>query len=77
MLPHYDQLRTLYFEGAFVIAIRYYKHKVNLYMLNDFYVEVFYNSKADRIDKIELMDYKSSRRKFYEDQIKLPLDLLA
>ncbi len=75
--PFYDQLRTLYFDGAFVMAIRYYKYKVNLYLLNGFYIEVFYNHKEDRIDKIAPYDQQSSRTKFYADQVKLPGDMLA
>lgn len=75
-LPFYDQLRTLYFSGSFVTAIRYYKYKVNLYMLGDFYVEVFFNHKEDRIERIDLLDTSCTRVKFYADQIKLPKDLL-
>ena len=53
------------------MAIRYYRHKVNLYLLGDEYVEVFYNHKLDQIEKIEFLARKHSRMKFYLDQIKL------
>lgn len=65
-----DKISLLYKEGNFVTAIRYYGHKVNLYLLNDFYVEVFYNHKYDRIDRIGLLERDHTRMKFYCDQIK-------
>jgi len=66
-----QKIKTLYLEGSFVVAIRYYRHKVNLYLLGDEYVEVFYNHKLDQIEKIEFLARKHSRMKFYLDQIKL------
>lgn len=69
-----DKIKTLYEKGNFVVAIRYYGYKVNLYLLTNFYVEVFYNHKNDKIEKIDLLDYTHSRLKFYVDQINLPLD---
>jgi hypothetical protein len=69
------KIRTLYEEASFVVAIRYYGYKVNLYLLGHDYVEVFYNHKEDRIEKIDLLDADHSRMKFYYDQIKLPCTL--
>lgn len=66
-----QKIKTLYLEGSFVVAIRYYRHKVNLYLLEDEYVEVFYNHKLDQIEKIEFLARKHSRMKFYLDQIKI------
>lgn len=71
-LPIRDQIQLLYREGSFQMAIRYYGYKVNLYMLHNFYVEVFYNHKLDKIEKIELMNRQHTRMKFYADQIRLP-----
>ncbi|MGK7391307.1 MAG: hypothetical protein ACNS60_13205 [Candidatus Cyclobacteriaceae bacterium M2_1C_046] len=65
-----DKISLLYREGNFITAIRYYGHKVNLYLLSGFYVEVFYNHKYDRIDRIDLLDRDHTRMKFYFDQIK-------
>jgi len=70
-----DKIRKLYEEGSFIVAIRYYRYKVNLYLMNNFYVEVFYNHKEDKIERIELLDYSHSRFKFYADQIRLPDDM--
>ena len=75
-LPFYEKIKKIYFEGEFVVSIRYYKFKINLFIYNNFYVEVFYDPKADKIDKIEISKLHPSRVKFYADQIKLPSDLL-
>ena len=72
-----DRARSLYLKGTFIISIRYYKYKINLYLLNDYYVEVFYDPKLDRVEKIERLQSRHSRMKFYSDQIKLPVDLCA
>lgn len=64
-----EQISQLYLDGTFVVAIRYYGYKINLYLIHDHYVEVFYNHKYDKIEKIILLDYQHSRMKFYEDQI--------
>jgi hypothetical protein len=75
-LPLKDKVHLLYQEGSFVVSIRYYGYKINLYLLNNYYVEVFYNHKLDKIEKIELLDTSHSRMKFYTDQISLPKNLL-
>lgn len=70
-MPLHQKIKTLYVEGTFVVGIRYYRHKVNLYLLENEYVEVFYNHKEDKIDKIDFLPRDHSRMKFYLDQIKL------
>jgi hypothetical protein len=71
-----DKILTLYRDGTFVVAIRYYQYKINLYLMSNFYVEVFYNHKHDRVERIELLQRNNKRIKFYADQISLPADLL-
>ncbi|MCR9015092.1 hypothetical protein [Aquiflexum gelatinilyticum] len=71
ILPLHKKIQTLYAEGTFVVGIRYYTHKVNLYLLEDEYIEVFYNHKLDKIDKIDFLDHQHTRMKFYLDQIQL------
>lgn len=66
------KVKTLYEQGTFVMGIRYYRYKVNLYMLGSNYLEVFINHKHASIEKISLLDTRHSRMKFYSDQIKLP-----
>ena len=65
----------LYQNGTFVMSIRYYEYKVNLYLLGSIYLEVFVNHKFSSIDKIVPLDTRHTRMKFYSDQIKLPLDI--
>lgn len=72
--PLEKKIKLLYTEGHFVLDIRYYGYKVNLYLIYNFYVEVFYNHKLDKIEKIVPMDRSSSRVNFYADQINLPFD---
>jgi hypothetical protein len=69
-----QKVKTLYVHGTFIVAIRYYKYKVNLYSVNNYLVEVFFNHKQDMIEKIEIMDQNSTRLKFYSDQVKLVLN---
>lgn len=66
-----EQIQRLYREGSFQVSIRYYGYKVNLYLVEDEMVEVFYNHKEDRIEKIQPLDYSHTRMKFYADQISL------
>ncbi len=66
-----EQIDRLYREGSFIVAIRYYGYKINLFLLEGFYVEVFYNHKLDCIEKIDLLDFNHSRMKFYNDQISI------
>lgn len=72
-LPLHKKIHLLYTEGTFVVAIRYYAHKVNLYLLDNEYIEVFYNHKLDKIEKIDFLNRHHTRMKFYLDQIQLSL----
>ncbi len=68
-----DKISLLYEQGTFVMGIRYYKHKVNLYLLGDYYLEVFINHKYTVIEKITPLDTSHTRMQFYADQIRLSL----
>lgn len=72
-LPFEDQLQVLYKQGTFVTDIRYYNYKVNLYLLDSSYYEVFVDHKNLAITTICPLDFSSNRLNFYLDQIKLPL----
>lgn len=72
-LPLEKKISILYEQATFVMAIRYYNYKINLYLLGKDYVEVFVNHKRASIDKIDLLDTTHTRMKFYSDQIKLAL----
>ncbi|WP_331967968.1 hypothetical protein [Ohtaekwangia sp.] len=68
-----EKIDVLYEKGTFIMAIRYYGYKINLYLLGNFYVEVFINHKNTIIEKIVPLDTNHSRMQFYSDQIKLPI----
>lgn len=68
-----ERIQALYEHATFVMAIRYYSYKVNLYLLGDEYVEVFVDHKRAMIARVQLLDRNHSRMKFYHDQIKLAL----
>ncbi|MEQ8555959.1 MAG: hypothetical protein RLO17_06005 [Cyclobacteriaceae bacterium] len=72
-----EKTKWVYFNGELITSIRYYAYKVNLYLIGEFYVELFYHHSQDRIEKIELLDDKSKRINFYADQVRLPVNLLA
>ena len=72
-LPLEKRIRVLYEQATFVMAIRYYRYKINLYLLGSDYLEVFVDHKNSSVDRITLLDTRHSRMKFYYDQIKLPL----
>ena len=71
--PLEKRISVLYEHATFVMAIRYYRYKVNLYLLGNEYLEVFINHKDASIDRITLLDTQHSRMKFYYDQIKLSI----
>ncbi len=71
-LSLFKKIKTLYEDGEFVTSIRYYRYKVNLFLLHGYYIEAFYHPKTDRIEKIIPFDKKHSRNKFYADQVRLP-----
>ena len=73
--PLDEKLKALYENGTFVMAIRYYHYKINLYVLGNYYLEVFVNHKLSAIEKISLLDMQHTRMKFYSDQIKLPSEI--
>lgn len=70
-----EKIDRLYEQGTFVMAIRYYGYKVNLYLMGNYYLEVFINHKYSLIEKIIPLDIHHTRMKFYSDQIKLPCDV--
>jgi hypothetical protein len=67
-----QKVNTLFRKGTFIVSIRYYQYKVNLYQLGSEYVEVFINHKKSSVERIERLDASHSRMNFYCDQIKLP-----
>jgi hypothetical protein len=69
--PLSKKINTLFKDGKFVVSIRYYGYKINLYQFGNDFVEVFINHKQAEIVKIEKLDTQHTRMKFYCDQIKI------
>ncbi len=74
-LSHREKMQWIYFNGELITSIRYYKYKVNLYLIDRVYIELFYDNLQDLIEKIEVLDERSKRMNFYADQIRLPVNL--
>lgn len=66
-----EKVKVLYLHGSFVVGIRYYSYKVNLYLLGKDFIEVFYNHKLDQIERVDFLERNHTRMKFYLDQIKI------
>ena len=67
-----EKVKILYLEGEYVMSVRYYGYKVNLYLLHGYYLEAFYNHRRARLEKIDFLDHSHNRMKWYADQIRLP-----
>ena len=67
------KISVLYEHAQFIVAIRYYHYKINLYLLGDDYIEVFINHKQAAVERISILDRNHSRMNFYSDQIKLSI----
>lgn len=65
------QIQYLYENASFVTDIRYYDHKVNLFLLEGVYYEVFISNKSVTVTDICVLDFSSSRLDFFLDQIKI------
>ncbi|MEO9477819.1 MAG: hypothetical protein ABJG41_19905 [Cyclobacteriaceae bacterium] len=70
-----ERVQWIYFNGELITSIRYYKYKINLYLIDSLYIELFYDNLQDFIEKIEVLDDRSKRMNFYADQVKLPTEL--
>jgi hypothetical protein len=73
-LTLHKKLQWVHFEGESVMSIRYYGYKVILYLLTDFYVEIFYHNIDGEIVRADILDMQSTRMQFYCDQISLRLN---
>src|SRR5260221_4382468 len=69
--PLDEKVQLLYEHATFVMAIRYYGYKVNLFLLAVVYLEVFFIHKKQRFVKIDLLDPNNLRLKFISYEFKL------
>lgn len=54
--------------GKHIAQVKQKNHLLNLYSLNDFFVEVYFSINTSKIDKIELVE-DDSRIDFYIDSL--------
>jgi hypothetical protein len=71
-LSLHEKVNAIYLDGTFIVSIRYYAYKVNLFLIDRYFVEVFINHKKGIIEKVDFLDQQHSRMKFYCDQIQIP-----
>lgn len=67
-----DRVQHIYKNGVFITDIQYNEFKVNLFLLDGNYFEVFINHKSVEITKIAPLNYKSNRVFIYLNQVRIP-----
>ena len=55
-LPIKQKGEYVFQEGDYIGLREYYNHRINLYSLSDFFVEVWYFAAENKIEKIEIME---------------------
>lgn len=58
-------------EGDYIGLREYYNHRINLYSLSDFFVEVWYFPAENKIEKIEVMESEKILDQYIDKMIKL------
>jgi hypothetical protein len=66
-----DKVQYIYENGEFITAIKYNEYKVNLFLLEGDYFEVFIGHRIVEITNVSPLNYKSSRIYLYLDQVKI------
>lgn len=51
--------------GEYISEIDYYGSKVLLYIIEGYYIEMFYNTVTEQIDQVEILDPKEKRLNLY------------
>ncbi len=58
-------------EGDYIGLREYYNHKINLYSLFDFFVEVWYFPAENKIEKIEILESEKTLDLFIDKMMEL------
>ena len=61
-------------EGEYIGLREYYNHRINLYSLFDFFVEVWYFPAENKIEKIEVMESEKTLDLYIDKMIELDHD---
>jgi len=64
----FEQKANICFQNSKYIAVRYYyNHAINLYLHNDFFIEVWYFGYENKITKIETLERNDKKINLYID----------
>jgi len=58
-------------EGDYIGLREYYNHRINLYSLFDFFVEVWYSPGINKIEKIEVLESEKTLDLYIDKMIEL------
>ena len=58
-------------EGEYIGLREYYNHRINLYSLSDFFVEVWYFPAENKIEKIEILESEKTLDLYIDKMIGL------
>jgi hypothetical protein len=61
----HERIELVNSEGEFISKIKYYGFLVNLYVVENELVEVFYNIHSNAIEEVELLDPAEPRLRLY------------
>jgi len=62
-------------EGKYIGFRKYYNHRINLYSLSDFFVEVWYIPAENKIEKIEVLESEKTLDLYIDKMIELDKEL--
>jgi len=62
-------------EGEYIGLREYYNHRINLYSLSDFFVEVWYIPAENKIEKIEVLESEKTLDLYIDKMIELDKEL--
>lgn len=58
-------------EGDFIASIKLYAFKISLFIVDDTYVEVFYNAHTNKLEDIAIMDPDEQRLQLYANGVSI------
>ncbi len=51
--------------GEYISTIEYYGNKVDLYIVEGFYIEAFYNGQTGDLEQIQILEHEERRLQLY------------
>ncbi|MCE3259080.1 MAG: hypothetical protein K0S12_721 [Bacteroidetes bacterium] len=59
------------YHGEFITRIKYYGFFLNLYLVENYLIEVYYNIHSNTIEQVELLEAKDERLNLYISNVSL------